>query len=117
MSLYEDFINETEVPVIFADYNGIVTAVNRPFEEVYLWPAEKIVGKPLSTIIPENLHDSHNMGFSKYMISGQPTLLSTPLDLQIQLGNGNIISAQHFIVDLKDHGQELVAAKITPKSD
>ena len=117
MSLYDDFMNETEVPVIFADYSGIVTWVNRRFEEAYLWPAEKIVGQPLSTIIPENLHDSHNMGFSKYMISGQPTLLNTPLDLQIRLGNGDIISAEHFIVDLKEHGKELVAAKITPKSD
>ena len=115
MSLYEDYMNETEVPVIFADYSGIVTSVNQRFEESYLWPAEKIVGKPLSTIIPENLRDSHNMGFSKYMVSGQPTLLSTPLELKIQLGNGEIISAEHFIVDLKDHGKEIVAAKIIPK--
>ena len=115
MSLYEEFKNETEVPIIFANYDGIITSVNRCFEESYLWPAEKLVGKPLSTIIPETLHDAHNMGFSKYRISGQPTLLSTPLELQIMLGNGEIIAAEHFIVDLKDHGQELVAAKITTK--
>ena len=115
MSLYEEFKNETEVPVIFANYDGIITSVNRPFEESYLWPAEKLVGKPLNTIIPKTLHDSHNMGFSKYMISGQPTLLNTPLELQILLGNGEIINAEHFIIDLKDHGQELVAAKITTR--
>ncbi len=115
MSLYEEFMNEKEVPVIFADYNGIITAVNQCFEESYLWQSEQLVGKPLNTIIPEILRDSHNMGFSKYMISGQPTLLSTPLELQILLGNGEIISAEHFIVDLKDNGQELLAAKITRK--
>lgn len=117
MSLYEELLNEKEVPVIFVDYNGIVTHVNGQFEESYSWPTEQLVGKPLSTIIPENLHDSHNMGFSKYMISGQPTILNTSLQLQIRLGNGEIVSAEHFIIDLKDHGQELVAAKITPLSD
>ena len=115
MSLYDDYMNETEVPVIFADYSGTITAINQRFEESYLWPAEEIVGKPLNTIIPEDLRDAHNMGFSKYMISGQPTLLNTPLELYIQLGNGEIILAEHFIVDLKDHGKELVAAKIIPK--
>ena len=115
MSLYDEYLNETGVPIVFADYNGIIISVNKRFEESFLWPAEKIIGKPLSTIIPENLRDAHNMGFSKYMLSGQPTLLNTPLELKIQLGNGEIFLAEHFIVDLKDHGKELVAAKIIPK--
>ena len=115
MSLYDEFINEKNVPIIFANYDGLITAVNQPFEETFLWPAEKLVGQPLTNIIPESLHDSHNMGFSKYMVSGQPTLLHTPLELKILLGNGEIIGAEHFIVDLKDHGKELVAAKIIPK--
>lgn len=113
MSLYDDYINERDVPVILADYNGIITYINRCFEESFLWSQQKLVGKPLSMIIPANLRDSHNMGFSKYIICGQPTLLNTPLQLQIQLGNGDVITAEHFIVDIKGDGRELIAAKIT----
>jgi PAS domain-containing protein len=115
MSLYEDFIKENEVPVIFADFSGIITSINKRFEETFLWPAEKLVGRPLSAIIPKNLHDSHNMGFSKYIIGCPPSILNTPLELQIRLGNGDIISAEHFIVDFRHDGMELIAAKIIPR--
>lgn len=115
MSLYDEYLNEKDVPVIFSNFSGVITAINQRFEEMFLWPAEKLVGKPLTTIIPDNLHDSHNMGFSRYITSDQPTLLNTPLDLQILLGNGKIIIAEHFIVTMKNDGVELLAAKITPR--
>ena len=115
MSLYEEFLKEENAPVIFADFSGMITAVNQKFEETFLWPAVKLKGKPLNTIIPTDLHDSHNMGFSRYLLSGQDTLLNTPLALQIQLGNGEIILAEHLIVALEKDGEKHFAAKITPR--
>jgi len=115
MSLYEEFINEQEVPVIIANNNGIISAVNKQFEKTFLWPADRLKGLPLNTIIPEDLRDSHNMGFSRYVISGQATLLNTPLELKILLGNGEIMLAEHLIVSLEKDGETLFAAKITPR--
>ena len=113
MSLYEEFINEEEVPVIIANSNGIISAVNKQFEKTFLWTADRLKGLPLNTIIPKDLRDAHNMGFSRYAISGQATLLNTPLELKILLGNGEIMLAEHLIVDLEKDGERLFAAKIT----
>ena len=113
MSLYDEFINEEKVPVIFADLKGIITAINQQFEDTFLWKADRLKGMPISTIIPKGLHDSHNMGFSRFAVSGQGTLLNTPLDLEIKLGNGEVILAEHLIVFLEKDGEKLFAAKIT----
>ena len=115
MTRYETYGKEETVPVIFADYDGIITAVNRKFEEDFRWPADQLVGRSITAIIPAELHDSHNMGFSRYAISGQPTLLETPLDLKITRGDGEVVLAEHFIVDMKGDGQELIAARIVPR--
>ena len=115
MSLYDEFINEEEDPMVFANAQGEITSINGRFEEVFLWSADRLIGESLNTIIPESLHNSHNMGFSRYVLSGQATLLNTPLELQIQLGNGEIILAEHLIVALEKDGEKLFAAKITPR--
>jgi len=115
MTRYETYAKEESVPVIFADYNGIITAINRKFEEDFLWSAEELVGKSLNEIIPVELHDSHNMGFSRYVLSGQSSMLGTPLDLKITRGDGEVVLAEHYIVDMKGDGKELVAARIIPR--
>lgn len=115
MSLYDEYVNEEAVPVIFADAKGVITAINQRFAETFHWSADQLVGKPISTIIPAELHDAHNMGFSRYALSHQATLMNTPLDLRIQLGTGEIMLAEHLIVSMHVNGEELFAAKITPR--
>lgn len=112
MSLYKDFIADDTVPLIFANSEGVITNVNRSFEETFRWPSKLIVGEPLSAIIPKDLRDAHNMGFSRYVFTGLSTILNTPLNLEIQCGDGEIISAEHHITAVKKDGEKILAAKI-----
>jgi PAS domain S-box-containing protein len=113
MSLYDDFIADDAVPIIFANSEGFVTDINRSFEETFRWPARLLVDQPLSHIIPEDLRDAHNMGFSRYIITENSTILDTPLNLKILCGDGKILMAQHLIVSLEKDGERILAAKIT----
>jgi PAS domain S-box-containing protein len=113
MTLYEQFKNEEHDPVVFVNKDGIITHINKSFTDTYHWPVAELVGRPLVSIIPNSLQDAHNMGFSKFLISGKPTLLGTPLDLEIRMGNGENILAQHLIVSMENNGEQMLAAKIT----
>src|SRR5437899_2659049 len=59
MATIEELRRETTVPVVIADHNGSITYVNRPFQELIGWDPAEILGKPITTIIPRKLRDSH----------------------------------------------------------
>lgn len=105
---------ESAVPVIIADHNGIISYVNERFEVELGWSAADLVGKTLTTIIPPALHTAHNMGFSRFLTTGQPTLLAQVLNLRLVLGDGREIDAEHFIIGEKVEGQWVFAATIRP---
>ena len=112
MDEWQSLINDTNAPVIVANDIGIIVRVNSLFEQTFFWKSSELVGEPISIIIPNNLRDAHNMGFSRYGISGESTLLNMPLDLEILTGNGDVKIAQHFITTHREKGVAMFAAKI-----
>lgn len=117
MSLYDEYMSEEETPVIFMDQDGVVIHINAAFSNTFLWSEDELVGQPVVSIIPPSLQDAHNMGFTRYKLNKKPTLLDTPLDLQIQMGDSSVIMAKHYIVALDHEGRQLFAAKITPREE
>lgn len=113
MTQYDEFASEQIDPVIMVDSEGVITYINSSFEKTFKWPSQELIGKPLVTIIPPNLRDAHNMGFSKYIITRISTLLNKQASLEIQLGNGDIMLAKHYIAALQKGDTTVMAAKIT----
>ena len=105
---------ETTVPVIIVDHEGIVVHINQIFEKTWGWQKEKLVGQTLATIIPGNLKDAHNMGFSRFLLTGKPTILNQGLELAIVLADGKEAVAEHFIVAQKINGNWVFGATIKP---
>jgi PAS domain S-box-containing protein len=102
----------TDVPVISVDHRGYVTAINDRFREAYGWEAADLVGRPLSTIIPTVFHEAHHLGFSRFLATGQPTLLEQPLQLKIVARDGREQVAEHYIVAEERDGAWAFAAMI-----
>ena len=105
---------ETSVPVIIADRDGSITYVNARFEAIFGWKSEEIVGQPLTTIIPKNLHDAHHLGFSRFLMTGKPTLLNQPLKLKAVAKDGRELDSEHIIVAEQEDGQWVFGATIRP---
>ena len=105
---------ETDIPVIIVDHDGIIVHINQIFEKTWGWQKEKLVGQTLATIIPGNLKDAHNMGFSRFLLTGKPTILNQGLELAIVLADGKEAVAEHFIVAQKINGNWVFGATIKP---
>lgn len=110
----EDVQARTDVPVVSVDHHGHVTAINERFREAYGWGAADLVGRPLSTIIPTVFHDTHHLGFSRFLTTGLPTLLEHPLQLKIVARDGHEQEAEHYIVAEERDGAWAFAAMIRP---
>ena len=105
---------ESEIPVIIVDHDGIIVYLNQMFEEVWGWKKDVLIGKILTTIIPDNLKDAHHMGFSKFLLTGIPTVLNQTLELKILKMDGKEEGAEHFIVAEKINGNWVFGATIKP---
>lgn len=80
---------ETGTPVVMVNQAGLVTHVNDAFLRAFGWTRERVESQPLSTLIPPRLHDAHNLGFSRFLVTGVPTLLGRPLRLWVRGGDGH----------------------------
>lgn len=112
MVTFEKLMSEKEVPVIIADHQGIITHLNDAFTEAFEWQADDLIGELITTIIPPALQDAHHLGFSRFLTTGEPTLLNQPLDLEIVTAGGRVVKAQHFIVAEKTDGRWVFGARI-----
>ncbi len=110
----EDLKKEQAVPVVIANSQGSISFVNKQFEQVLGWSLSEIVGKPLTTIIPSTLHDSHHLGFSRFLTTGQATLLNQPLKLKAVSKDGREFDAEHCIIAEQQQGQWTFGATIRP---
>lgn len=110
----DQVLRETRVPAVVADHRGLITQVNPRFEDVFGWRRHEIVGKPLTTLIPKALRDAHHLGLSRFLMTGQPTLLNRPLTLQAITREGRVFAAEHLIVAEQRQGQWVFAATIRP---
>lgn len=84
--------------MLIADQNGTVSEVNANFTVVFGWEAAEAVGQSLSIIIPKHLRDAHNLGFSRFLTTGMPTLLGRPITLRAVTKQGLEFDAEHVII-------------------
>lgn len=108
----EELEQERTSAVVLANADGFIVYVNSAFEALFGWRAEEIVGRPLTTIIPKSLHDSHHLGFSRFLMTEQPTLLGRPLKLRAVTKDGHEFAARHLILAEKRDGKWIFGALI-----
>jgi PAS domain S-box-containing protein len=108
---------EAAIPAIIVDHNGTIVHINEVFEETWGWQKDQLVGESLTTIIPDNLRDAHHMGFSRFSVTGKPTILNQALELIILKADGQETPAEHYIIAEEIDGNWVFGATIKPLDD
>ena len=108
---------ETAIPAIIVDHDGTIAHINEVFEETWGWQKDQLVGESLTTIIPDNLRDAHHMGFSRFAVTGKPTILNQALELIILKADGQETPAEHYIIAEEIDGNWVFGATIKPLDD
>ncbi len=98
-------------PVIISDRSGIVIYANSCFLETYQW-TEELIGSSLNRIIPTAFHDSHNMGFSRFLVTGNSRISDHVVEAAVVMGDGRTRWSKHLIVIEKTRDNFLIAARL-----
>ena len=108
---------ESNIPVIIVDHDGIIVHINQMFEKTWGWKKDVLIGQMLTTIIPDTLKDAHHMGFSRFLLTGKPTILNQTIELNILKMDGKEEGAEHFIIAEKINGNWVFGATIKPQEE
>ncbi|MBW1780115.1 MAG: PAS domain S-box protein [Deltaproteobacteria bacterium] len=112
MTTHADILLDPETPAVIVNQEGVIQDINTAFEKAFEWQRDQLKGNQLTMIIPEKLRDAHHLGFSRFLMTGQPTILDQYLDLEILCGDGRIRSARHYITADQEAGQWRFVAAI-----
>jgi PAS domain S-box-containing protein len=107
-------LQQSDRPFVLADHDGIVLAINAPFQQAYGWTQEQLRGQPLSVILPEAFRMSHQLGFSRFQATEISTILAHPLRLKTICQDGTEIVSEHFIVAEQREEGWVFGATLTP---
>lgn len=104
-------------PYVEADADGLITAINTAFETTYGWNISELQGQTINRILPSSFHMAHQLGFSRYNLTGQSTILAHPLKLKTICSDGQEILSEHFIVAEQNDDRWVFGATLTPLSE
>jgi serine phosphatase RsbU (regulator of sigma subunit) len=113
MSIIDELKKVKDAPVVISDRSGMVVYVNPCFLEKYQW-TEDLIGSSLNRIIPTAFHDSHNMGFSRFLVTGKSRISDHVVEAAVVMGDGRRRWSKHLIVVEKIEDNYLIGAKLIP---
>ncbi|NOR26854.1 MAG: SpoIIE family protein phosphatase [Desulforhopalus sp.] len=102
-----------DAPVVISDRSGLVVYANPCFFKTYQW-TEELIGSSLNRIIPTAFHDSHNMGFSRFLVTGKSRISDHVVEAAVVMGDGRRRWTRHLIVVEKVDDNFLIGAKLIP---
>jgi len=92
----------TDIPAVTTNTEGDIDFVNQAFLERFNWDEDKILGQNITVIIPDDYHDAHNMGFSRFLTTNEPKILGQDLPLAAKDSKGDLHDVTVHIVAEKN---------------
>ena len=87
----DDVVRSSAVPVVAADDTNRIIAVSPSVAELLGYDVGELVGERVTTIIPPRLRELYVAGFTRYLATGQVTLLGRRLQLPARHRDGSEI--------------------------
>jgi PAS domain S-box-containing protein len=81
--------------IISADERGRIVYFNRGAERMFGHPADKILGRPLTLLMPARFHEAHSAGFQRFLATGEARVVGKTVELTARMSDG-----KEFPVDL-----------------
>jgi PAS domain-containing protein len=113
MNKIDELKKVKDAPVVISDRSGLVVYANSRFLDIYQW-TEELIGSSLNRIIPTAFHDSHNMGFSRFLVTGKSRIADHGVEAAVVMGDGRRRWSKHLIVVEKIGENYLIGAKLIP---
>jgi len=75
--------------IVSADSHGNIIYFNKAAERIFGYSASEVVNKPITFLMPERFHDSHNQGFMRFLSTGEARIIGKTVVLGGQRKDGS----------------------------
>lgn len=98
--------------VVAADEWNRIVYLNRALEAMLGWQADELIGRPLTTLMPERLREAHLAGFSRWVATREPRIMGRPLRVPALLRDGTEVEVDLTISAVPMPGGDLLVGSL-----
>ncbi|HVM12698.1 MAG TPA: PAS domain S-box protein [Egibacteraceae bacterium] len=103
--------------VLIGDEENRVVYANSAVEQLLGWPANDLVGRRLTTIVPERLREAHVAGYSRYLVTGEPHILGFPVRVPARRRDGSETPVELTLNALRSTGRQMFVGALRAVTD
>jgi PAS domain S-box-containing protein len=97
--------------VITIDQQGLVLAFNPAAESMFGYPAQAVLGQPMSDlIVPQEHRQAHRAGMARYWATGRSSMLGRRIEIEALRADGSRLPIELSIVAVRTDGGEIFTA-------
>ncbi|HYK01972.1 MAG TPA: PAS domain S-box protein [Thermoanaerobaculia bacterium] len=101
-------ITETAQDAIFTiDEESTITFCNPAVERLFGYAPQELIGRPLATLIPQRLRESHRRGVERFLRTGERTIPWTGIELPALHKDGHEFPCEISFGEWTDGGQTI----------
>ncbi len=114
---YRVIVATASEAIVTIDEDSTVVFASPPLQKIFGYQPEEIVGKKLTTLIPEPLRAAHRTGFQRYLTTNQRNASWNLLEFPGLHKNGSEISLELSISEFHDGARRLFTGVIRDVSE
>ena len=109
-------VTASSASLVAADDTNRILAVSPSAAALLGWAPEDLVGRRITTIIPDRLHSAHVVGFLRFLLTGAATIVGSTVTVPARRSDGSEVPVDISISPLpRQGGRTVFVAELTPR--
>ncbi|GAA2348582.1 SpoIIE family protein phosphatase [Streptomyces kunmingensis] len=110
-------VQVSRIPTIAADEGNWIIAANDPAADLLGWAPDDLVGRKLTTLIPEHLRERHTAAFTSLLLTGRARIVGRSVPLPALHRDGGVVPVRLYIQTQETaDGRTVFVAQLTPRT-
>jgi PAS domain S-box-containing protein len=105
-------IESTHDSIILANQHGNIILWNNASTKIFGFAKEEAIGQNLHLIIPDEFHEMHNKGMSKFLLTGQKKIIGKTIELNARRKDGSLFPIELSLSSWKQKDETFICGII-----
>ncbi|MDT0611173.1 SpoIIE family protein phosphatase [Streptomyces lancefieldiae] len=107
----------SRIPTVVADEGNRIIAANGPAADLLGWTPDDLVGRRLTTLIPEHLRGRHTAAFTSLLLTGRARIVGRSVPLPALHRDGDVVPVRLYIQTQETaDGRTVFVGQLTPRA-
>lgn len=110
-------VRASRMPTVAADEGNRIVATNGAAADLLGWDPDQLVGRRLTTLVPEHLRERHTAAFTSMLLTGRTRIVGRSVPLPALHRDGRLIPVRLYIQTQETaDGRTVFVAQLVPRA-